>query len=158
MKKFTLLAAALAVFPLSYASAQESPAKPAAMPMATGQTALPQGCTSAAAAPDMSKMMGGLQDMMKGMMGSAAPSDAQKANLESMNKTTGSMMQAMANTDPDLAFNCGMIAHHQAAIDMAEIELKMGKDEASKQLAQTIIDAQKKEIAEMTAWVEKRGK
>ena len=63
------------------------------------------------------------------------------------------MAQAATISDPDLAFNCGMIAHHQGAIDMAETELKAGKDPASLALARQIIDAQKREIAEMTAWV-----
>ncbi len=60
--------------------------------------------------------------------------------------------------DPDLAFNCGMIAHHQGAIAMSEVELKTGKDEKSKEMARMIIDAQKKEIEEMTARVEALAK
>ncbi len=60
--------------------------------------------------------------------------------------------------DPDLAFNCGMIAHHQGAIAMSEVELKLGKDEKSKEMAQMIIDAQRKEIEEMTARVEALAK
>jgi uncharacterized protein (DUF305 family) len=64
------------------------------------------------------------------------------------------MTLAAAIPDPDLAFNCGMIVHHQGAIQMAETELRDGKDDASRKLAEMIIAAQKQEIAEMTAWVE----
>jgi uncharacterized protein (DUF305 family) len=44
--------------------------------------------------------------------------------------------------------------HHQGAIDMAKVELQYGKDQATKDLAQSIISAQEKEIADMTRWVE----
>jgi uncharacterized protein (DUF305 family) len=67
------------------------------------------------------------------------------------------MMAAHMIKDPDLAFNCGMIAHHNGAIDMAKILLKYGDDEESKKLAQEIIDAQEKEIKEMTEWVEEHA-
>ena len=84
--------------------------------------------------------------------------EAQKANHEAMMQMHGPMMKAAMIKDPDLAFNCGMIVHHQGAIAMSEVELKMGKDEASKKMAQMIIDAQKKEIEEMTARVETLAK
>lgn len=78
----------------------------------------------------------------------------QTANQEAMQVMDGPMMRAATIRDADLAFNCGMIAHHAGAIAMAKVELEMGKDEASKTLARAIIAAQEKEIAEMTAWVE----
>ena len=56
------------------------------------------------------------------------------------------MMQGMMKKDPDVAFSCGMIAHHMGAISMAETELTHGKDKASKARAQQINNAQKKEI------------
>lgn len=87
----------------------------------------------------------------------AAPADAHAGH--GMGEKGGGEMHAamaLASTipDPDLAFNCGMIVHHQGAIQMAETELKEGKDDTSRKLAETIIAAQKHEIAEMTAWVE----
>jgi len=102
----------------------------------------------------MSKMMGG----MEGMMSGGQMDEVQKGNMDAMMKTQGPMMKTMSINDPDLAFNCGMIVHHQGAIAMSEVELKMGKDEASKKMAQMIIDAQKKEIEEMTARVEALAK
>jgi len=42
-----------------------------------------------------------------------------------------------------------MIPHHQGAIDMALVELRYGKDERLKRLAQEIIVAQKQEIEVM---------
>jgi uncharacterized protein (DUF305 family) len=40
------------------------------------------------------------------------------------------------------------------AIEMSKTELKYGKNEEAKAMAQTIIDAQLKEIEEMSKWVE----
>ena len=57
--------------------------------------------------------------------------------------------------DADLAFNCGMLAHHQAAIDMARIELKYGTDADSRKMAEAIIEAQTREISEMSARIAK---
>ncbi|MGI9002467.1 MAG: DUF305 domain-containing protein [Pseudonocardia sp.] len=44
-----------------------------------------------------------------------------------------------------------MTEHHRGAVEMAERELGEGADPAAKQLAQTIIDTQQGEIAEMEA-------
>lgn len=50
---------------------------------------------------------------------------------------------------PDRDFAAMMIAHHQGAVDMAEIELRFGKDERLRRLAQGIIVEQRQEIAVM---------
>ena len=50
-----------------------------------------------------------------------------------------------------------MIVHHQGAIAMAETQLKYGKDETTKKRGQKIIDDQKKEIDQMTKWLEKHA-
>jgi uncharacterized protein (DUF305 family) len=60
------------------------------------------------------------------------------------NTTTG-------NTDRDFA--AMMIPHHQGAIDMAQAELRYGKDPTMRRLAQDVIAAQKKEIAMMQRWL-----
>jgi uncharacterized protein (DUF305 family) len=41
---------------------------------------------------------------------------------------------------------------------MAGAEVAMGKDGKSKEMAQEIINARRKEIEEMTSWVEERAK
>ncbi|MGV9709327.1 DUF305 domain-containing protein [Gordonia sp. NPDC003424] len=43
----------------------------------------------------------------------------------------------------------GMIRHHEGAVDMAETELAQGRDNATRDLATRIRDAQQAEIAEM---------
>ncbi|PAU78605.1 DUF305 domain-containing protein [Halomonas salipaludis] len=59
--------------------------------------------------------------------------------------------------DADVDFARGMIPHHQGAIDMANIVLEHGEDEALQQLAREIIDAQEEEIAFLEAWLEEHG-
>jgi len=51
--------------------------------------------------------------------------------------------------DADHDFARMMIPHHQGAIDMALVELRYGKDERLKRLAQEIIVSQQQEIAVM---------
>ena len=48
-----------------------------------------------------------------------------------------------------------MMPHHQGAIDMAKVELQFGKDQQLRAMAQMIIDAQEKEIAEFKEWLAK---
>ena len=60
-----------------------------------------------------------------------------------------SAMMVSYTGDPDRDFTLMMIAHHQGAIDMAEIELRFGKDERLRRLAQGIIVEQRQEIAVM---------
>ncbi len=85
------------------------------------------------------------------------PSDdahqALMAGMEAMNKNMDAGMQA---ADIDVAFVCGMIPHHQGAIDMAKAELQYGDDPWVKQMAQNVIDAQTKEIADMKDWLGKQ--
>lgn len=78
--------------------------------------------------------------------------------MEGMKSMHMNMMQGMMMKDADVAFVCGMIAHHMGAISMSEVELKYGDNEWAKKTAQKIIDAQTKEIAEMTEWLDKEAK
>jgi uncharacterized protein (DUF305 family) len=121
------------------------------------QFKLPEQCTAMGSMDHGAH--GGMKDGgtggMMGMMGMDPQSmtDFQRENMEKMKVTMPAMMQGMMNEDPDVAFACAMIAHHQSAIDMARVQLKYGKDEQLRTLAQNIIDAQVKEIDEMTKWV-----
>ncbi|KSV64092.1 hypothetical protein N182_36520 [Sinorhizobium sp. GL2] len=114
---------------------------------AAAQMAMPDGCKSE---------MHAAGDMKMPEMGQMA--DHQKAMMESMQKMHPAMMQGMMAKDPDVAFVCGMIGHHMGAISMSEVELKYGDDEQAKTMAKNIIEAQKKEIEEMTKWVNEHAK
>ncbi len=99
-------------------------------------------------------MGSGMMDMM-GMGGvnlDAMPEHVQE-NMRRMMITMPAMHEAMMSEDADVAFACGMIAHHQGAIDMAQVLLEHGDDEQMIELAGEIIAAQVGEIDRMTAWL-----
>ena len=74
------------------------------------------------------------------------------AAMEEMNnKLTAMKMTGEADVD----FAMMMVAHHQAAIDMAKAELESGKDPAMLKMAKKIIAAQTKEIAQLEVWLKK---
>lgn len=65
------------------------------------------------------------------------------------------MHKAMAikyTGDADKDFVAGMIPHHQGAIDMAQVELKYGKDPDIRKMAEIVIRDQTREIEDMKAW------
>lgn len=72
--------------------------------------------------------------------------------MEAMNKKM-SAMKMTGKTDVDFAMM--MVAHHQAAIDMAKAELESGKDPVMLKMAKRVIAAQTKEIAQLEAWLKK---
>ena len=84
--------------------------------------------------------------------------DAHKALMAGMDSMNSGMDQGMQARDIDVAFVCGMLPHHQGAIDMAKAELQYGDDPWAKQLAQAVIEAQTKEIAQMKDWLAKQPK
>jgi len=79
--------------------------------------------------------------------------DFQRENMEKMAVTMPAMMEGMMHEDPDVAFACAMIAHHQGAVDMARIQLDHGEDAWVRSLSEEIIEAQLREIDEMTQWL-----
>lgn len=80
--------------------------------------------------------------------------DHVRQNMQKMLITMPAMQQGMMQQDADIAFACGMIAHHQAAIDMAQVVLDHGRDAEMRQLAEDIMDVQAQEIEFMTRWLE----
>ena len=88
-------------------------------------------------------------------MREGAADPGHQALMDSM-RGMANMGAAMAAPDLDVAFVCGMIPHHRAAIAMAKAELAHGDDAWARRMADQIIAAQEREIAEMTAWLEKQ--
>jgi len=70
-------------------------------------------------------------------------------NQDAMGRMMAGMaVQPSGNVDRDFALM--MIAHHQGAIDMAKAELRYGRNEQLRRLAQGIVVEQDSEIAMMT--------
>jgi hypothetical protein len=112
--------------------------------------------TMAAPLPEICLSAGDMAgDMSMDMQG-----DMDQAHMDlmaGMGETNKQMMNAMMVEDIDVAFVCGMIPHHQGAINMAKAELEHGDNQWAKDMAQMVIDAQEKEIADMVAWLEGEG-
>ena len=71
--------------------------------------------------------------------------EAMRGSMERMHAA----MMVAPRGDPDRDFAAMMIPHHQGAVDMAEAELKYGKNERLRRLAQGIIVEQRQEIVVM---------
>ena len=94
-------------------------------------------------------------DISMSMQMSALPSPAsgpEAPYLTENNLAMDRMMSAMSiepSGDVDKDFVGMMVPHHQGAIEMAQAELRYGKNEQLKRLAQEIIVTQQQEIAAM---------
>ena len=62
------------------------------------------------------------------------------------------MMATVSGEDFDRLFLANMIAHHQGAVDMANLALKSAKHQEVKDLAKAIVSTQTTEIANMVSW------
>jgi len=104
---------------------------------------------------------GGMGSGMMGMMGAmgmkemdieSMPEHVQD-NMRRMMISIPAMQDGMMNENADVAFACGIIAHHQGAIDMAQVLIAHGEDPQMLALANTIIAAQVAEMEEMRNWL-----
>jgi uncharacterized protein (DUF305 family) len=90
-----------------------------------------------------------------------APSDSEAAFLAEDSAAMTKMMKAMEVTpsgDVDRDFVATMIPHHQGAIEMAQAQLRHGRNEQLRRIAQEIIVDQTQEIAAMRKAMEDAGK
>lgn len=109
-------------------------------PVAFAQAQVKSGNAPMASESSGSPMQGGAMDM-KGMM---------NGNHEKM-----ASMKMSGNADVDFA--AMMRIHHLGAIHMARAELRDGKDPEMKSMAQSILVAQQKEIAQLDKFLAKNG-
>ncbi|WP_201860729.1 CopM family metallochaperone [Microvirga soli] len=155
----TTIAGVLALATPAFAQ-QPQMQHPSGGQMAMSADSLPEECRTAAQAGGQGQMMQGMdmQGMMQNMQGMMANmNEAQKGYMDTMMKMHGPMMAAHMIKDSDVAFVCGMIPHHQGAIDMARVVLKTGDNAEAKKMAEKVINDQEKEIAEMKDWLKKNA-
>ncbi|GAA4346261.1 hypothetical protein GCM10023185_00570 [Hymenobacter saemangeumensis] len=86
------------------------------------------------------------------------PTNASDKYQQRMTASMKVMMQPVTPTgDVDKDYALMMIPHHQSAVDMAQAVIDLGKDAQVKKMAQTMIQEQKKEIAQFQAWLKQHG-
>jgi uncharacterized protein (DUF305 family) len=149
-----IFAAVAAAITISSASAQQGQAQ------AQSAINLPEPCKTAAQTGGHGQMMqdmqGSMSEQMQGMQGMMAQmTETQKGLHQAMMNMHGPMMTGMMAKDPDVAWICAMIPHHQGAIDMARAGLKGADNAESKKLAEETIQSNERELKKLVAWVEK---
>jgi uncharacterized protein (DUF305 family) len=82
-------------------------------------------------------------------MSGSATAPTFESEMAQANARMHAGMDITPSGDTDRDFARMMIPHHQGAIDMALVELKYGRDEKLRRLAQSIIVEQGQEIAYM---------
>ena len=98
----------------------------------------------------------GTDPMQGGKAGSSSmPAGMDMKAMMKNNNDKMSSMKMTGNTDVDFAMM--MRIHHLGAIDMAQAELRDGKDPQMKKMATAIIAAQKKEIAQFDKFLARNG-
>ncbi len=97
-------------------------------------------------------MREGMHRMPDGtMMGSSAPT----MNMADMMASMNTELLGKSGDAFDKAFLSEMTVHHQGAVEMAKLALTQANHKEIKDLANAIIAAQNKEIAQMKSWGEK---
>lgn len=82
-------------------------------------------------------------------MGGSTPGDKAFAASEAeMHRK----MAAASGQTIDQAYVAKMIAHHEGAVAMAKVALRDSRDPEIRRMAQSVVDTQTREIAEMKAW------
>ena len=130
---------------------------------ATAQTPAPAAPKAAACTPEHAKMGHCKMDnaapamdhfkMGHGATPAASGDTASTKAFKAANDTMHAGMNIPFTGNADVDFVKGMIPHHQAAIDMAKVQLEYGKDPEIRKLAEGIIAAQTAEIAQMNDWL-----
>jgi Domain of unknown function (DUF305) len=93
--------------------------------------------------------------IVAGLIGAATPLAAGPEEAPFLAENDAAMSKMMAEMkitpsgDVDADFVAMMVPHHQGAIDMAKAELRYGRNEQLRRIAQEIIVTQQQEIAAM---------
>jgi uncharacterized protein (DUF305 family) len=82
-------------------------------------------------------------------MGTNSPSPGDVEMSDSMKRMMQTVSQAHLTGDQDHDFLVLMIPHHQAAVDMAQVEVRRGAQPQVKALAQEIVRGQTQQVAQM---------
>lgn len=75
---------------------------------------------------------------------------------DQMQRGSQQMQGMQMSGDADRDFMTMMRQHHQQAIEMAQTEIKEGKDATAKAFARKVIQEQEKEIKQLDQWLAKK--
>ena len=90
--------------------------------------------------------------MNDNMMSNSSSQQTSSGSLVDESSADYKMYSELKGEDYDRMFLANMIAHHQGAVDMANLALKNAKHQEIKDLATAIVTAQTSEINNMTSW------
>lgn len=109
-----------------------------------------------AAGPSLGQKSQGMMDHSQGGMQHEMPkTPASEAYMKTMDKMNQSIMAQPMTGDADHDFASMMRAHHQAAVDMAKVQIQYGKDAEMTKLAKKVVEDQAKEIRQLDKWLER---
>lgn len=83
--------------------------------------------------------------------------DGSKEMMDMMKDNSQQMMSAPMTGKTDVDFAMMMRMHHMGALQMAQVELRHGKDARMREMARKIIASQKKEIAQFESFLARQG-
>ena len=110
---------------------------------------------------DQQKEIAALDKVAERLDGAAknySPKDPADKFQMKVDQSMKPMMMPMAPSgDVDRDYATMMVAHHTSAVQMAEAEVAMGKDAATRKMAQLMVAAQTKEIQQFNNWLAKNG-
>lgn len=98
------------------------------------------------AVPSMAQQSQGMQHDMPN-------TPASRAYMQSMETMNKAMMSQPMTGDADRDFASMMRSHHQAAVDMAKVEIQYGKNPEMKKMAEKVVADQSKEIKQLDTWL-----
>jgi uncharacterized protein (DUF305 family) len=94
-----------------------------------------------------------LAQQSQGMQHDVPNTPAARAYMQSMETMNKAMMSQPMTGDADHDFASMMRAHHQAAVDMAKVEIQYGKNPEMKKMAEKVVADQSKEIKQLDTWL-----
>lgn len=100
------------------------------------------------------EMDGSMSDMSQSDTMNSDKMQMDKGMMSSMSNSMAKVNEMKMTGDFDLDFANMMIIHHQAAIDMSQIETVKGENEKIIMMAKNIITAQNAEIEQLRSFVE----
>jgi uncharacterized protein (DUF305 family) len=103
---------------------------------------------------DIAELRRWLETNVGAAAGAAAPGGSAENPYATAEAEMKDAMMAATGADTDQTWARKMIAHHQGALDMAQVVLRESQDADIRRMAQKTIEMQTADIAELRAWLD----